>query len=270
MGLEEFLDGIGTPSEVRAELGNITVSNQETELLWLEFEKSPEGFYQIIKEKRHYRLWFLKLYLLFAWQRYPDYKKKGISDEIYFDTFHDIINWVDNCIRDYNETGLEEYDWIRLHLQMKLFKIGRLQYEMVQAGEQTFLNKRVLEAGEMALNLHIPQGEPLDLEQCRDSLKAAGEFFYHNFKEITCHSWLLSPVLKEIADKDSNIVKFQSLFTIYDFDQESREGEERTFENRLQNNPRLYPEKTSLQRAMKEYLCKGGRIGSGYGLVTGV
>lgn len=255
MEFDEFLNGIGVPEAVRRELDQITVSEAEADRYLLEFEKSPEGFYAIIRQKENYRLWFLKLYLLFAWRRYPEYGKRGIPDQIYFDTFHDMMNWVENCQRDYHETGLEEYDWLRLHLQMKLFQIGRLQYEVVR-NEET------------VLNLHIPQGEPLDYDKCVASLQAAGAFFHHDFKEIVCHSWLLSPALREILEEDSNIIRFQSLFTVYRLDTESREAEERTFHNRLQEDPNRYPETTRLQKAMKEYLCKGGRIGSGYGRVN--
>ena len=55
--------------------------------------------------------------------------------------------------------------------------------------------------------------------KCKKSLDFAREFFagfYPDYKwdVFTCHSWLLGEDLKDILNENSNIIKFQNLFTI--------------------------------------------------------
>ena len=79
-----------------------------------------------------------------------------------------------------------------------------------------------------------------------------------------CHSWLLCPKLKEILPETSRIIRFQDLFTVYGEDDE-RQAEERVFGAPL-DDPRLYSEHTSLQRAMKRALLEGKTFGMGMGI----
>ena len=267
--IEELYEKIGITKEMQDVIKEVDMSNNEYLDLKKQFNDDTEGFYKKVKSKDKYRQLFLYLYLKFAYETYPVYKSKGINDDIYFDTFSDIAIWVLNCKRDYNEIGLEEYDWIKNHLKVELFRLGRLQYQLISASEDTEFNKRVIRAGETILNLHIPQGEPLDLGKCKDSLKIAKEFFnqsFDGFKEITCQTWLLSPHLKDILPSDSNIIQFQSLFEIYDIDMKSREAEERVYGG-LEDDIVKYPEQTKLQRSLKNYLLSGKKIGSGFGII---
>ncbi len=102
--------------------------------------------------------------------------------------------------------------------------------------------------------------EKLDIEQCKASIKKAGEFFseYPNFD---CLSWLLSPNILPLLDEDSNIRTFQSMFDIkyinYDFEQATQRvmGEY------------AYSKKSSLTVRLHEYLQKHGDPGMGYGII---
>ncbi|WP_092753369.1 acyltransferase domain-containing protein [Hydrogenoanaerobacterium saccharovorans] len=57
------------------------------------------------------------------------YTEKGISEEVYWDTFSDITLWKRKCFQNIGIYGLQEYDWLSLHLQLKLFRLGRLQFQ---------------------------------------------------------------------------------------------------------------------------------------------
>lgn len=129
-----------------------------------------------------------------------------------------------------------------------------------------YTRRKVVRAGEKVLNLHIPQGGALTLSECRKSIGRAARFF-PDFHEITCHSWLLNPNMQAILGPDSNIVQFQSLFEIYELDEDSRQAEERVFP-RLEDDPGCYPESTALQRGLKKYLMEGKKIGGAYGRVV--
>ena len=56
------------------------------------------------------------------------------------------------------------------------------------------------------------------MEKCISSLSAAVEFFEkyfpeHDYRFFMCHSWLLDNTLKKYLSNNSNILKFQSLFS---------------------------------------------------------
>ena len=122
--------------------------------------------------------------------------------------------------------------------------------------------------GTMVLNVHIPAGEPLDIAEVRASMDYAPEFFKMYFQKtctlFICHSWLLSPQLKELLQEDSRILQFQNLFSVFEVDQE-RQAEERVF-GYIEENPDAYPERTSLQKKMKASILAGKRFGMGRGV----
>lgn len=267
MTKDEFYKGIALSKEAEQIAKHYQVDEIQQAKYWNLFQTDSNTFFRQILEGKDYRKLFLALFLQFAFSLQEEYKKRGIAETVFLDTFTDIPLWVSNCERDYGETGLEEYGWIAMHLNLKLFRLGRLQFELVEAFEEGFTyNKRSLNIGERALNLHIPQGEPLSLEGCLDSISQA-TLFFENIKEISCHSWLLSPALSDILGEDSNIVKFQRLFQIYELDPDSREAEERVFQNKVLEDPTGYMGHTTLQRKLKEYLIKGNKAGSAFGLL---
>ena len=61
------------------------------------------------------------------------YEEKGIEDSIFFDTLSDLGIW---CRSNHNE-GLENYNWIRHHVSFKLFKLGRLQFQIYECKNPT-------------------------------------------------------------------------------------------------------------------------------------
>ena len=70
--------------------------------------------------------------------------------------------------------------------------------------------------------------EPLRFEACEDSLRQAQKMFpdCHYF---VCDSWLLYPGLKELMKPDSNIIRFQERFHIFEVNEAERDAELRIF-----------------------------------------
>ncbi len=80
--------------------------------------------------------------------------------------------------------------------------------------------KQELAFGDPVLDIHIPGGMPLDLEECKEAMSAAMAFFKRYFPEkqaaaFTCFSWLMDTRLQELLPCDSNIIRFQKEFYLF-------------------------------------------------------
>ena len=143
------------------------------------------------------------------------YKEKGISEEILFDTLQDIIYWTDIWSGLKGELYLGELEWLKRHLSMRLFKLGRLQFCMGQA-EQDVPDKGIAK-GDNVIEIHIPADGKLEKTQCEASIQMAREFFATFFPDFkyeyfTCHSWLLDRSLERFLSRESNILQFGQMF----------------------------------------------------------
>jgi len=164
-------------------------------------------------------------------------------------------------VREHKESygcyGFDRGSWTPRQVSCTLFRIGQLEYEL------TTLN------GERIVSLHIPTDVDLRPEVLRPSVKAGLEEFYRIFPEyegnvVYCHSWLLSPLLKDLLPGTSNILRFQELFDIAPDGTPGKDVLLWVFKN-----PRLpkedYPENTSLQRKLKQFFLNGGQFLEGIG-----
>lgn len=204
---------------------------------------------------------------------YEKYREKGISDEIFFDTFDDIRIW---CEENDNK-GLKNYAWLKNHIYFELFKLGRLQFQLFKCKNPILLIKRTpVKYNDKVLNMHIPRKGRLEREECVESIKQAISFFSKYFpefdyKHLYCESWLLYGGNKDFMKPESNIMNFQSLFDIlcsfnYEF-----QTYDRLFGVDIKalgkRNLNLLPEDTSLQKSAKAYKLSGGKFGAGIGII---
>ena len=212
-----------------------------------------------------------------------NYKNKGISEEIFAATIDDIRIWCENC----NNVGLNNIEWIKNHIAFKLFKIGRLQYQFFTYDNPQSDNLRLpFSDGEKLIFIHIPQGEKLTQKDCVQSIKSASTFFKRYFPDYKydyyfCESWLLYENNIAFMDKQSNIVKFMSLFNIHYSVNDESQALERIFgadkscilnicgknaATRINEIQKL-AEYTSLQKSTKKYLLDGNKLGFGVGTI---
>ncbi|MBC7765325.1 MAG: DUF5596 domain-containing protein [Hyphomonadaceae bacterium] len=56
------------------------------------------------------------------------YQRKGIPNDIFVDTLHDVQIWLDHYKYEYGVWGLKELSWLIAHFKGKLFTLGRLQF----------------------------------------------------------------------------------------------------------------------------------------------
>ena len=156
-------------------------------------------------------------YLYFCEQVKEAYEEKGISEDILYDTLRDLVIWTEVWSDVEGSLCLHEQGWLRRHLSLRIFKLGRLQFSPGEAIMD--IPELGIAEGDPMMEIHIPAVGPLDHEECLKSIELAKEFFakyypeYH-YRYFTCHSWLLDTSLKEILNPDSNIIQFQNMFDV--------------------------------------------------------
>lgn len=198
----------------------------------------------------------------------PFYQDKSIPLDIFYATMSDIKIWCKN----YNNKGLKNSNWISNHLKGELFRIGRLQYQLYNCDVKHLdYNLLPFDKNEQMLYIHIPQGEKLIYSDCVKSICDAKAFFSKYFPDFEyklffCESWLLFEDNYKFMDESSNILQFQSLFSIVYSNTIDVQGIERIFGKRklLKQN---YAEGTKLQKSAKQYMLDGNKLGFGIGVI---
>lgn len=193
------------------------------------------------------------------------YEEKGIGEDILMDTLADIVIWAENQYLVHGNVGLKESLWLEGHLQGKLFALGRLQFKMEQSIASS--EKYGICEGDPVIEIHIPQGTPLAMDEVHASYLRAKPFFakyfpQYQYKYFLCGSWLLDHHFKDFLKPTSNILKFASDFDIIHW-LPSNDAIRRLFEL----NPNKGPE-NSFQRNVRTFVENGGQLLEGYGILT--
>ena len=185
------------------------------------------------------------------------YEELGLSREIYVDTMGCFSRFVREHMESYGEYGFDRDFWTVRQVSGKLFRIGQLEYELVDG----------------AVSLHIPTDVILEPRLLRQSWEQARQIIANTFPDWAnvpwvCHSWLLSPDLAGLLPANSRILKFQKSFQITPLDMPCRGVIQWVFKN-----PKLlpadYPENTSLQRKLKAFLLSGETFRDARGVLVG-
>ena len=143
------------------------------------------------------------------------YEERGLPHDVLVDTLSDIVVWTKAWTSAKGSLYLREIGWIASDMRLEIFKIGRLQYCMSNA--KADVEKYGIKKGDNVIDIHIPAGESLTPEACRESLSKAKEFFAKYFPEFsykcfTCDSWLLDDKLEQYLPQTSNIIQFANMF----------------------------------------------------------
>lgn len=210
-------------------------------------------------------LLMLSLIIRLAIEAHSAYAERQIPDEVYWATFSDIALWARDYEKAAGRPGLTEWRWLSLHAALRLFRLGRLQFEPICLAEAVRTDTRLFAAGTPVLGVHIPADGRLDPGETAKSYAAAAVFFNRPEPLFHCASWLLGPDLGELLPASSHIRQFAGEYRIYRVNDTSRQAEERIF-GFVSDQPSLYPDKTSLQKAARAHLLRGGRLPVGYGL----
>ncbi len=188
---------------------------------------------------------------------YELYRQKGIGDDIYFDTMKCYTRFIDETFRMTDRLYFDRYWWTTRQAGGHLFRIGELEYERKHLADR------------VVIGMHIPSDADLSPAAVDRSLQSAKEFFEAYYPELTnaeyrCHSWLLDGQLKGMLNENSNIVRFQARFDIFDEGEVGTDFLEWLYQTKSADYASL-PEYTSLQRNVKKHLLSGGVIRDAYG-----
>ncbi len=199
-------------------LGFPCTYNEQFYKLLSEYEAEEDIFVESYSPEKYDAAQNLLHYLYMCERMKEGYLEKGISLDILYATLEDIVFYATIWSEIHNQLCLAgEYDWLKRHLGMKLFRLGRLQFCMATSAYD--LPEKGICAGDNIVEIHIPKGEPLDKSACLASIEMAKEFLAKYFpdftyKHFTCDSWLLDTTLCELLRPGSNIIEFQSMFDI--------------------------------------------------------
>ena len=203
----------------------------------------------------------------------------GVPEQISRATFGDLARHVAIRRRADGRTGLDAPWWSLLALRGVIFECGRLQYGLCRLGSGSlgpgeWYDEEEAEAhgagsrrGDVALNVHIPEGPGITPDACDASDALARDLLASCFADLgirvaTCTSWLLDDQLAGYLAEGSNIVCFQRRFELLPG---GRLGDADLLRfvfglDAAREPSRLdrLPQATTLERAAVEHLRSGG------------
>ena len=282
-----LMDKISFPEEAKeffADLYNSVKSSYEEEFdsfIGAYDEIDKNGFskkLQAFAEKAggsYYSYWMLLL-LLVSEEAKKKYEERGVSDEVFFDTFSDLTCKLIECKNVKGVWGTFVHGWYVHFLSCNIIKFGRLEYAsgMYARGVPFVVGDVSIPDCSPMYYIHIPSsGEPFTLEERLKSYKMAYDFFTREtgseYLMCECGSWLLYPEYQKVFPEGSNSGDFYKDFTLHsvtdfpDFDDDWR-----VFGNTDGKKIDDYPEDTRMRRAFKKHLLNGGKNGYGEGILV--
>jgi len=200
------------------------------------------------------------------------YGEIGISETVYIDTMKGFTRFTREHLETFGFYGFDRDWWMYRCLSANLFRLGALEFEMRRCRENETIGDRA-RPGDAFLSVHIPSDAVMTREALDESYAHARAFFPRYFgsfdyKCIYCHSWLLSPTLKDLLPPSARILMFQSDYDIDLVDAASNDCL-RWIYKRDYDELSLLPEHTTLQRNVKKLLLAGGAVGGGRGIYRG-
>ena len=221
-----------------------------------------------------YMLWLLFLIEAAAPVRQA-YTQKGIREELFWDTFTDLRYKAEECRAMYGIWGNFVSSWYPIFYSCDIIKLGRLEYENAVYPLDIPYEKHgiALQKGTPVKSIHIPSSkEPFDASARLASYRLAYEFFQEELRGgplvCMCHSWLLYPQNRQILGSASHVVDFMDDFDLIRAEADPAFSNSwRIFGPDCTRPAKDLPERTSMQRAFKSWLCAGKETGYGLGIL---
>ena len=203
---------------------------------------------------------------------YKKYMQKGIESKIFYNTMLDLRYKLEECRLVHNKCGTFVPNWYKGFFEMRIFALGRLQFEINHTWFECEIGGKKIPKGTKVLSVHIPRTEtPLEHNAVLEAYKSAKEFFKDEFDEdiiFICNSWLLYPWNRTVYKEGSNLARFYDDFTIVSSGEYQNYSETwRLFDRLYDGNPDVLPSDTSLRRAFIERIKSGEPIGHGTGVI---
>lgn len=201
------------------------------------------------------------------------YQQRGISEALFHESFYALTVCSQICFDQMGIYGIDQHthrNWERYLLDGTLFRLGRLEFQLVEFDAPIDADTFHIPAGTTLLSVHIPRYLPLDEESCEIAYERAKVFFREHFAMdpciFYCGSWLLHPWMQEVLPETSAIIKFQKKFTLFRTDQNVAAAAYWIFPNYEEGDVSRLPADTTLRRAAIARIQEGNPFGIGYGV----
>ena len=200
----------------------------------------------------------------------------GIPKKVIYNTLCDFKYKLNECKTVHGVVGTEHFDWYVRFFELRLFAIGRLQFQLkAYSGDSYEKDGKRLREGDRVLAVHIPDNStPLEERACNQAFRDAKKLFCALLKisdiPFICSSWLLYPKNREFLPEKSNIVKFMNKFDLIstaNYRKDNNTAIPFLFHVKKSTPTELLPRGTSLQRAYAGHLMNGGKMGYGVGVM---
>lgn len=237
---------------------------EETDLKCMKFEDYDLGENAELKGKN------LVMFLYFCQELSEKYQKAGISQDILMDTISAFKVCVEQEFALSGKLGLVKATVLKNHLSMKLFRIGRLQFCM--DGCYRDIPEKGIAKGDNVIDVHIPAGDSLSIDECKRDFAAAEKFFAKYFPEFeykyyTCFSWMLDKTLKSFLSENSNILKFQKFFeVVYEWEYDAILNFVFKYGIKGREELKSIPATSSFAQKIKDYALAGGKFYNNLGV----
>lgn len=222
------------------------------------FETSRDAYTALAQKLGEDHIAVLACNLHAAVHVYDRYVELGIPENIYVDTMACFTRFLQETHRDTGKWQFDRAFWTYRQLRMTLFRVGELEYEILPQ--------------EKALTFHVPSDASFAPDVIDASIEASKVFFARYFPECAaypyvCESWLMSQTLAKLLKPQSNILQFQQRFNIVEEYPDDREFYQWIFGVPADTPTHQLAENTSMQRAVKQLLLSGGKIGAAMGVM---
>ena len=247
------------PSEVVLRLSSVPEAQPFLKgLCSAEYEKAASALHEALgSDEGGYKI--LSAMLEAALLTREEYAVRGISEEIYLSTMGCFPRFIREHRESFGVYGFDRWWWTGRQTSLQLFRIGALEYELCT------------ENGKKLISVHIPSDAVLSEANVDNSLISARAFLKKYFPEygdaeFHCCSWLLSPALGELLPADSRINRFRTRFELLGVDENADDYKLWVYKNSSLSIDE-FPETTTLQRVMKAFLMRGGKVGCAWGII---
>jgi hypothetical protein len=191
-------------------------------------------------------------------ETYKRYRELEINEDIFIATMKFCTGFINGHKRTYGDYAFTWAWWMPRQVSLQEFRIGELEFEFVDGTKPQ-------------ISVHIPDDANMEPDCVQETFRKFQNFLERYFPEwvnidLYCESWMLSPALEQLLPSDSNIIRFKKLFYVESIDYESMAVLDWVYPGAQPDIPSL-PERTSLQKKMKQFLLAGGKVGWAKGIL---
>lgn len=200
------------------------------------------------------------------------YAEAGLDERIWFTSMCDLKYKAVECKLVYGVWGSFVSGWFGRFFHATRFGFEKLQFELIEFGDEYEKDGVKLTKGSKVINIHIPRtGGRLDEESMKKAFEQAAVFYRERYGleqvVFVCGSWLLYPKNLEILSEKSNLRRFIGVFDVYKHGEyEDYSQVWRLFDKDYKGDVDALPQDSSFRRGYADWIRRGIPTGWGSGV----